>query len=191
MPHLIGWMGDRKRWMLLMSVVFLFGGVWIWLSAVPASATTSGQTPSPRQGFAAPDFTLELMQGGEVTLYDLRGQVVILNLWASWCPPCRTEMPAMQRVYEANRQRGLEILAVNATYQDSLAEAQEFVDQHELSFPMPLDRRGMVSRLYQLRAMPTTFFIDRQGVIDQVVIGGPMSEAMLRAAVESLLDEEP
>jgi len=191
MPRLIGWMGDRKRWTLLMSVVFLLGAVWIWFSAVPASATMFGQTPSPRQGFAAPDFTLELMQGGEVTLSDLRGQVIILNLWASWCPPCRSEMPALQRVYEANRQRGLEILAVNATYQDSLAEAQEFVNQLELSFPVPLDSGGAVSRLYQLRAMPTTFFIDRQGVIDQVVIGGPMSEAMLRAAVESLLDEEP
>ena len=191
MPRLIGWMGDSKRWTLLMSVVFLLGAAWIWLSAVPASATTSGQTPSPRQGFAAPDFTLELMQGGEVTLSDLRGQVVILNLWASWCPPCRTEMPALQRVYEATRQRGLEILAVNATYQDSLASAQEFVHQLELSFPVPLDREGAVSRLYQLRAMPTTFFIDRQGVIDQIIIGGPMSEATLRAAVESLLDEEP
>jgi peroxiredoxin len=190
MPRLIGWMGDKKRWTLLMSVVFLLGAVWIWFSAVPASATMSGQTPSPRQGFAAPDFTLELMQGGEVTLSDLRGQVIILNLWASWCPPCRAEMPALQRVYEDNRARGLVVLAINTTYQDSLSSAQEFASQYELSFPVPLDRSGTVSRLYQLRALPTTFFIDRQGVIDQVVIGGPMSEATLRAAVENLLDEE-
>lgn len=190
MPRLIGWMGDRKRWTLLMSVVFLLGAVWIWFSAIPASATTSGQMPSPRQGFAAPDFTLELMQGGEVTLSDLRGQVIILNLWASWCPPCRAEMPALQRVYEDNRALSLVVLAINTTYQDSQSSAQEFVSQYELTFPVPLDRSGAVSRLYQLRALPTTFFIDRQGVIDQVVIGGPMSEATLRAAVENLLDEE-
>ncbi len=191
MQRLIEWMGDRKRWPILMSVAFIIGATWIWLSAVSASATTSGEIPSPRQGFAAPDFTLELLQGGEVTLSDLRGSVVIVNLWASWCPPCRAEMPSMQRLYEANQARGLEILAVNTTYQDSQASAQEFVRQHALTFPVPLDRSSDVARLYQLRALPTTFFIDRRGVIRQVAIGGPMSEAALQVAIESLLDEAP
>ena len=189
--RLLNWMGDRKRWSVLMSVVFIIGAGWAWLSAVPASATTSGAIPSPRQGFAAPDFTLELLNGGDVTLSDLRGSVVIVNLWASWCPPCRAEMPALQRVFEANHARGLEMLAVNTAFQDNQASAQEFVRQHALTFPVPLDRTGGVAHLYQLRAMPTTFFIDRNGVIRQVIIGGPMSEATLRVAVESLLEEAP
>lgn len=191
MPHLLEWIRDGRRWALVMSVVFILAAVWIWLSAAPASATTSGEIPSPRQGFAAPDFTLELLQGGEVTLSELRGQVVILNLWASWCPPCRAEMPALQRVYEANHERGLEVLAVHTTYQDSEAAAQDFVQEYALTFPVPLDRAGEISRLYQLRALPTTFFIDRQGVIRQVVLGGPMSEATLQVAVQTLLDEVP
>ncbi len=107
-----------------------------------------------------------------MTLADLRGTVVIVNLWASWCPPCLAEMPALQRLYEANRERGLEILAVNTTFQDSVGAAQEFVQQHALTFPVPLDRSGDVARLYQLRALPSTFFIDRRGVIRTVVLSG-------------------
>lgn len=191
MEHLLEMMGDRKRWAILMGAVFIIGAAWIWLSAVPASATPSGEISSPREGFAAPDFTLELMRGGEVTLSDLRGRVVIVNLWASWCPPCRAEMPALQRLYEDNHERGLEILAVNSTFQDSAGAAQDFVDELGLTFLVPLDRSGDVSRLYQLRALPSTFFIDRHGVIRQVVLGGPMSEATLQVAVESLMDEMP
>jgi peroxiredoxin len=183
------WMRDRKRWAILMGVVFVISVIWIWLSAVPATATTSGMIPSPRRDFAAPDFTLELLGGGEVTLSDLRGQAVIVNLWASWCPPCRAEMPALQRLYEANRARGLEILAVNTVYQDSRNSAQDFISEYGLTFPIPLDLSGSVARLYQLQALPTTFFIDPEGIIRQVVIGGPMSEATLQVAVESLLSE--
>jgi peroxiredoxin len=189
MRGLMEWMRDRKRWAILMGVVFVLSAIWIRLSAVPATATTSGMIPSPRQDFAAPDFTLELLGGGEVTLSDLRGQVVIVNLWASWCPPCRAEMPAMQRLYEANRARGLEILAVNTVYQDSRNSAQDFISEYGLTFPIPLDLSGSVARLYQLQALPTTFFIDPEGIIRQVVIGGPMSEATLQVAVESLLSE--
>lgn len=188
MQDLMAWMRDRKRWAILMCVVFALGVIWIWVSAVPAAATTT-EISSPRQGFAAPDFTLDLLGGGEVTLSDLRGLVVIVNLWASWCPPCRAEMPAMQRLYEANRARGLEILAVNTAYQDSRTSAQDFISEYGLTFPIPLDLSGSVARQYQLRALPTTFFIDPEGIIRQVVIGGPMSEATLQIAVESLLSE--
>ncbi len=184
-------MADRKRWSALMVIVFALGATWIWLSAVPASATTSGMISSPREGFVAPDFTLELLAGGEVTLSNLRGKVVVVNLWASWCPPCRAEMPAMQRLYEANSARGLEILAINTTYQDSRTSAQEFINEHGLTFPIPIDQSGAVARQYHLQALPTTFFIDHEGIIRQVVVGGPMSEATLQIAVESLLREVP
>jgi thiol-disulfide isomerase/thioredoxin len=129
------------------------------------------------------------LDGGEITLSELRGHPVILNLWASWCPPCRAEMPALQRVYEANRERGLEILAVNMTSQDSQSSAKNFVDQNGLTFTIPLDRLGLVSNIYQSRALPSTFFVDRQGVIQKVVIGGPMSEVLIESVVEMLLSE--
>jgi len=121
----------------------------------------------------------------------LRGDVVLINLWTSWCPPCRSEMPAIQQVYEANRERGLKILAVNMTYQDSESAAVEFTRDHGLTFPVLLDRTGAVGYKYQLRSLPTTFFVDRQGVIQQVILGGPMSEVTLQTALETLLSEEP
>ncbi len=100
-------------------------------------------------------------------------------------------MPALQEVYENNLGRGLEILAVNTTYQDQETEAKAFVDELGLSFPILLERTGEMARGYQLRAMPSTFFIDRDGVIRKVILGGPMSEATLQTAIEELLEGTP
>ena len=181
------WLTRPGRWFPLMGVTLAVGLAWIWASAVPAAATTGGLIPSPREGFLAPDFTLELLGGGQVTLSELRGKGVVINLWASWCPPCRAEMPAIQRVYEKTRGRGLEVLAVNTTFQDSERDAAGFVQELGLTFPVPLDHSGTVSRQYQLRALPSTFFVDREGIIRKVIIGGPMSEATIQTAVEEIL----
>jgi thiol-disulfide isomerase/thioredoxin len=126
-----------------------------------------------------------------MTLSEQTGKVVIINLWASWCPPCRAEMPALQEVYLENRERGLEVMAVNTTFQDQESTAVSFVQEFGLTFPILMDRSGDVSRQYLLRAMPSTFFVDREGVIRKVIIGGPMSEATLQTAVEELLQETP
>jgi cytochrome c biogenesis protein CcmG/thiol:disulfide interchange protein DsbE len=182
---------NRARWLSLAAIILLAGSGWIWISAVPDSETTGGRIPSPREGFLAPDFTLELIGGGEVTLSDERGKVVIVNLWASWCPPCKAEMPAIEEVYLANQDRGLEVLAVNTTFQDQEAAAVDFIGEFGLTFPILMDRTGEVSRQYLLRAMPSTFFIDREGIIRKVIIGGPMSEATLQTAVEELLGAGP
>jgi cytochrome c biogenesis protein CcmG/thiol:disulfide interchange protein DsbE len=189
--RLMNAMNSRSQWLTLMAVAFAAGLAWTWLSAVPSSTTTGGLIPSPREGFLAPDFTLEGINGETFTLSDLQGSVVVVNLWASWCPPCRAEMPALQEVYENNRGRGLEILAVNTTYQDREAEAKAFVDELGLSFPILLERTGEMAKGYQLRAMPSTFFIDKEGVIRKVILGGPMSEATLQTAVEELLEGMP
>lgn len=181
------WAAARRRWMLLMGVVLLAGSAWIWRSAVADVGATSAAPPSPHIGFAAPDFTLRDLDGEPVSLSALRGQAVVVNFWASWCPPCRAEMPALQRVYQQTRERGLVLLAVHTTYQDSAAAAAAFVGELGLDFPILFDESGAVSDDYQLRAMPTTFFINRQGIIDQVVVGGPMSEATIRSAVEMIL----
>jgi thiol-disulfide isomerase/thioredoxin len=125
-----------------------------------------------------------------VILSEMRGKPVVVNLWASWCPPCRAEMPALQRIYEANRERGLEIIALNTTFQDSAEGAAEFAREFGLTFPVAFDRDGMASRAYQLRALPTTFFIDGEGVIREVVLGGPMSETTIQTMIESLLAGE-
>lgn len=182
---------DPRRWWTFTIAILLLGAVWTWVSRVPASAAGAGRISSPREGFPAPDFTLEDLSGASVTLSDYRGQVVIVNLWASWCGPCRAEMPEIQKVYSANRERGLVVLAVNSTVQDNEADARAFVQELGLTFPVLLDREGAVSRRYLLRALPSTFFIDRTGVIRAVIVGGPMSRATLQTKVEGLLSESP
>jgi peroxiredoxin len=172
----------------LITAVLTLGGVWTLLSRVPLSATTGGAPPpSPREGFSAPDFTLDLLGGGQLALSDLRGKVVMVNLWASWCPPCRAEMPTIEKVYQAFQAQGLVVLGVNTTFQDSESDVAAFVEEFGLTFPIPLDREGGVSQRYQMRGLPSTFFIDRQGIIRTVVIGGPMSEAVIQSKVEELL----
>jgi len=189
---------NNRRWTVLMIAIAVFGVAWTFLSRVPAAATTDGAPPpNPREGFSAPNFTLDLLGGGEarpeqsrrVTLSDLRGKAVMVNFWASWCPPCRAEMPAIEKAYRSYKDLGFEVLAVNTTHQDREVDAAAFVDEFGLTFPILLDRSGAVSAAYILRALPTTFFIDREGIIREVVIGGPMSEALIRSKVERLLQE--
>ena len=171
------------------SAVFLLSFAWIFLSRVPSAEAAGGASvSSPRVGFVAPDFTLDLLGGEKITLSDLRGKVVLVNIWASWCPPCLREMPALEEVYQEFKDQGLVVLAVNTTYQDSEAQAAEFAQNFGLTFPIPLDRTGAVSKRYLLRGLPSTYFVDRQGIIRSVVIGGPMNKAVITSNVQNLID---
>jgi peroxiredoxin len=171
--------------------VLLAGCLWTLASAAAAESVTGGRIPSPRPGFLAPDFHVETLEGEVLTLSELRGRPVVLNFWATWCPPCRAEMPALEEVYRETEGRYLEVVAVNATSQDSASAAAAFVDELALSFPIALDPSGEAQRTYQIRAFPTTFFIDRDGMIREVVLGGPLAEAHLRSVIAGLLGESP
>ena len=171
--------------------ILLLGASWIWASAAPVNSTTQGNIPAPRTGFIAPGFSLQTLSGQPVRLSELRGQAVLINFWASWCKPCQAEMPAIENVYQDYKDYGLTILAVNTTQNDSNAKITEFISDYGLSFPILLDYEGETSRAYNLMATPTTFFIDPKGVIQDVVIGGPMAEALLRTQVEKILPEQP
>lgn len=98
-------------------------------------------------------------------------------------------MPAIEKVYRAYKDLGLEVLAVNTTDQDSESAAAGFIAELGLTFPVPLDRTGAVSAAYILRGLPSTYFIDREGVIRSVVVGGPMSESLIQSKVEELLKD--
>jgi peroxiredoxin len=161
---------------------------WIFLSADRAGTSTAGEIPAPREGFLAPDFSLQTPEGGTVTLSELRGQAVLVNLWATWCPPCRAEMPAIQKLYEEYKDQGFMVLAVNMTYQDNPQAVLPFTQENNLTFPILLDETGEMARKYELRSLPSSFFINRNGIIQEVVIGGPMSEALLRTRLESILE---
>jgi cytochrome c biogenesis protein CcmG, thiol:disulfide interchange protein DsbE len=179
----------RHNWLLFSILVLTTSLGWIAFTAPAPGATTNGKIPAPREGFLAPDFSLLDAQGQSLRLSDLRGKPVLVNLWASWCGPCQAEMPAMQKVYTEYARRGFTILAVNTTFQDERAGALEFASSRGLSFSLLFDTDGSITRLYQVRAMPTSFFVDREGLIRKAVFGGPMSEALLRAEIEKLLAE--
>lgn len=185
------WLADTRRWAALFLVVTALSTGWVVLSAVPPSATTGGRIPSPREGFQAPPIQLEDLRGSSISLSDLRGNVVVVNFWASWCLPCRAEMPDLQRAFLAEQEKGLVVLGVNTTYQDVESDARQFASDRGVTFPVLLDTEGVADRSYQVRALPSTFFVDRRGVIRKVIIGGPMSEATLRSTVRELLDEAP
>ncbi len=171
---------------ILFVLILALGVGWIFLSTDKEGLSTAGQIPAPQKGFLAPDFTLETLEGESVTLSDLRGKVVLLNFWATWCPPCRAEMPAFQQAYADYKDEDFVILAVNATTQDSPEEVAKFIDEYGLRFPIVLDKTGETNRLYQVQSLPTSFFVDKEGVIQEVVVGG-LAEAMVRARVEELM----
>lgn len=137
--------------------------------------------------FPSPELTLTDLEGVTRSLADYEGQVVLVNLWATWCPPCRAEMPAMEKVYNEYKDQGFVVLAVNMTYQDTFANIAPFVEEYGLTFPILLDETASVGSAYQLRSLPSSYFIDRDGIIREVVIGGPMAEALLRTRVEEIL----
>jgi cytochrome c biogenesis protein CcmG, thiol:disulfide interchange protein DsbE len=167
--------------------ILILGLVWIFLSTDKSHVSTSWTVAAPQQGFLAPDFELKTTTGETVKLSDYRGQAVLVNLWATWCPPCRAEMKSIDKVYNEHKDQGLVVLAVNMTYQDDANKITPFVIEQGLTFPILLDETGSVGHAYQLRSLPSSFFIGRNGIIQEVVIGGPMAEALLRARVEEIL----
>lgn len=174
----------RRIWLV---VILAAGLVWIYFSAVNSDASSSGIPAAPQKGFPAPDFDLPTASGELIRLSDLRGQAVLVNLWATWCPPCREEMPAIDKVYNEYKNQGLVVLAIDMTYQDTPSAIPSFVEKYRLTFPILLDETGDVAQAYQMRSLPSSFFINRDGIINEVVIGGPMSEALLRTRVENIL----
>lgn len=127
-------------------------------------------------GQKAPDFTLETLTGEKLTLQDFKGKKILLNFWASWCGPCKQEMPAMQKVYEQMKEEQIEIIAVNLTFgEENSNDAKSFADEYKLTFPIPLDINGEVQEKYQIYPIPTSYFIDEAGIIRSKYIG-PMDE---------------
>ncbi len=177
-------------WNWITAGILLFTAAWIGAATLLIPQSAQAAKAFPRSGFSAPDFTLSTLDGGSAALSDYRDSVVVVNFWASWCPPCKKEMPAIQAVASAYPADELTILGVNSTSQDDLANVQAFVTDYGLSFPILLDKTGEVSHLYQVQALPTTFFIDQEGVIQKVIYGGPLSEALIRAEIDRLLEGE-
>lgn len=140
------------------------------------------------KGKEPPNFELPTLSGENVKLSDYKGKIVILNFWASWCGPCKVEMPHMQNYYKNNKDAAnVEIIAVNMTSEERGGQKsiQKFVEEYGLTFPILLDSDGKVMDLYNIITIPTTYVISTDGVISQKILG-PMDEKMINELVENL-----
>lgn len=132
----------------------------------------------------ATDFSLKTVDGETIRLSDYRGKTVILNFWATWCPPCQAEMPHIQK-FHASHKENVEVIAVNLTSQDNgTAALQKFIDDYKLTFTIPLDTNGTIGKQYKAYTVPTSYIIDSKGYIVNKVIG-PMNQEMMEKLVQS------
>jgi len=136
-------------------------------------------------GRASPLFELEQLDGGRLALGEFRGRPVVINFWASWCVPCRTEMPDLINAWRANA-GAMEILAVNLTDQEKRKDVTRFVTELEIPFPVLLDDRGKVRELYSLVLLPTTVFVDSGGMV-RTVHSGPLTVHALERGLGTIL----
>lgn len=173
-----------------LAVIILIGLV-IW-GAYDIGGKTNLNTDSSQlkigleKGNLAPDFELQTLAGETYKLSDLRGKKVIVNFWATWCPPCRLEMPEMEEFYSKYKIEGIEILAINLTQEEkNRADVQEFIKEFGITFPVPMDEKGEIGRLYYISSIPTSFVIDTQGVIREKIVG-PMTFDWMKRTLGSI-----
>ena len=137
-----------------------------WARAIVVTVAmmlVAGQASASSEPSPAPDFTLKSRSGDNIKLSELRGQVVMINFWASWCGPCRQEMPILDQLYQRYEPMGFTLLGVNV--EEDSAAANKVLKEIPVTFPVLYDSKNQVSESYQVRAMPSTFLIDRDGKV--------------------------
>ncbi|MBS4208362.1 redoxin domain-containing protein [Bacillus sp. FJAT-50079] len=149
---------------------------------VTATGFTAGEVP--------PDFELQTIDGNTIKLSDYKGKKVILNFWATWCPPCKAEMPHMENYYKTSaKDENVEIIAVNLTMAERgtnvMEKVSNFIKEYELTFPIPLDEEGKVSDVYKPLTIPTTYLINTDGLVHRKVVG-PMDDERIRNYVKEM-----
>ena len=157
----------------------------VLLAALLAGCLAGANAAAPQP---APDFTLKSLSGENLKLSELRGQVVLVNFWASWCGPCRQEMPLLDAMYQRYQKLGFTILGVNV--EQDAAPAQAMLEEHPVQFPVLFDPQSTASKLYNLNAMPTTVLVDRSGNVRYLHQGYlPGYEQKYQQQVSELLRE--
>lgn len=172
--------GRIRRWLVL--------GVLATFAMLSWSSPGCGSTPTvgPIVDALAPDFTLTTLDGETVQLNELRGQPVLVNFWATWCPACRGQMPYFQAAFE---QKGQEVKFIAIDVGESSGTVRRYVDATGIGFTVALDRDRSVARAYNIRYFPTTFLVDEKGVIKHIRLGAFGSSDELMAMLESLYEQ--
>lgn len=143
------------------------------------SFDSSSRLRIARVGTLAPEIDLPTMTGERIVLSQLVGKPVLINFWASWCGPCRAEFPVLVRKYKQYRDEGLVIIGVNTQDSNSDEGIRTFMQNTLVNFPIVRDRDERITRAYGIRGLPTSVFIDRQGIIREIIVGGPLEDAYL------------
>lgn len=178
----------RSRWTLwawLGAAAVVIAGVVGFFFFRGGDGTATGTTATVRVGSAAPGFTLKLLTGETLNLGSLKGKPILVNFWASNCPHCQQEAPVLVRMYERYRDKGLEVVSINVIW-DNADGARRFVETYHLPYPVGLDGSGAIGGAYGVDATPTTFFIDRSGVV-RARQDGEGSEAEIAKRIDALL----
>ncbi|MEI6740026.1 MAG: TlpA disulfide reductase family protein [Gemmatimonadaceae bacterium] len=180
-------MTAKQQWMIVGAIVALLGG-----GAFAATHFLKDELTTVAIGSTAPDFsakTLDLTPKVK-TLADYKGQVVVLNIWATYCIPCRTEMPSIESVYQDLGRKGLKVVAVSVDQSNYEQQIRDFAKEYKLSFEILYDESGAIQSLYRTTGVPETFVIGRDGVIHKKWIGAEdWNSAGNRRLLEQLLAE--
>jgi len=169
---------------IALAVVALVVGGLVFANSLPPTPLAADATVAGfESGAPAPDFTLRTPDGKLVSLVDFRGKPVVINFWATWCPPCRSEMPDMQQLSD-ERAGDLVILAVNM--QEAPDPVRGFVEKYGLKFAIVLDTSGQVSQAYRVASLPTSVFVDREGKVSSSYTGALNRSAMAKRVDRSL-----
>ncbi|MFS0784609.1 TlpA disulfide reductase family protein [Bacillus sp. 1P06AnD] len=154
--------------------------------AVSTGTKPSLKGPSVDQGATAPDFERRTLDHQVEKLSSYRGKKVILNLWASWCPPCKAEMPHMENYYKEKMTKDEALVSVNLTsLEKQEADVQSFIETNKITFPILMDDNGSLGQIYQAYTIPTSYLIDRKGKIVQKIVG-PMDEQAMKKLYDSI-----
>jgi peroxiredoxin len=169
-------------------IIAALGLLLLIQACTPSSQAMQGDQQEAAVGInvgeIAPDFTLLDLDGNEVGLSEFRGEVVFVNFWATWCPPCRAEMPDIESLYQEYKDKGVVVIGIDIG--ESEATVRQFVQQGGYSWTFVLDSTGAVAANYNIRAIPTSFFIDREGVIQAVNIGAMTKQGMEARLAEAM-----
>ncbi len=174
----------RLFWLGIIWLAAVAALTWILPSHLPRPVDLGAAPTVARTGFRAPSFSLATLDGKKVTLDGLRGRPVLINFWATWCPPCQAELPALQAA--STRYAGDGLLVVGVDMAESQDTVAAFAQQLGLHFPLALDRDGKVTGQYGVRGLPTSIFVDRQGVVRSTYTGA-LTDALLQARLADIL----
>jgi len=196
------WRSALRSLVLPLAVLALIvGGLWYWQNrgdsasnspygpvALPEAKNVTDSSPAPQEGRAGPDFLLERLAGGVLRFSDLQGKPVLLNFWASWCPPCKEEMPEIVAAYERFKDDGLVVVAVNLQEADS--KISDFAQRFGMDFPVAIDRSGDVAETWRIGGaidgLPSSYFIDSSGVV-RSVFNQPLTEESIEQGLADIL----